>query len=123
MRTHGEELKEGNVLVLWAVALLVIVKEEEVCHANVKHVSVVAVLLHQVQPLLSAVSSSEECLGDLLRPAGPSVALNRQDVQLLSGGTDIERQEHYHNLAQLFHLIRTHIVTYIQMDGWMDGYR
>ena len=46
--THSKELKEGYVLMLRAIALFIVVKEEKVCQANIKHVCVVAVLLHKV---------------------------------------------------------------------------
>lgn len=121
VHTHGKEVKEGNVLMLWAIALLVVVEEEEVCHANFKHVRVVAVVLHKVEPLLPAIPSSEECLGYLLRPAGPGVALNRQDVQLLPG--DIYGTTR--SLPQLDTAAAPHqyIVAHRQTDGRMDSHR
>ena len=67
-----------------AKALFIVLEKEEVCQANIKHVCVVAVFLHQVQSLLSAVPSPEEGLGYLPRPAGACVSLNGQNVQLLS---------------------------------------
>ena len=84
------------------IAFLVVVKEEKVCQANVEHVCVVVVLLHKVQSLLSTVSSPEECLGDLPRPAGPRVALDRENVQLLPACKH-NRQAQWPNLPQTLH--------------------